>query len=105
MNSSAAKLVYRRDNRASGSFGGKQVSPWAPVPAISLCNPRVFQQTGAIVDIVVDKKHPPFTYLKDSYYYFSRVVPNDLREHYSTARVVVSLRTKSRHKAELASKI
>ena len=53
---------------------------------------------------MVDKKHPPFTYLKDSYYYFSRVVPNDLREHYSTARVVVSLRTKSRHKAELASK-
>ena len=71
---------------------------------MSLCIPRVFQQTGAIVDIVVDKKHPSFTYLKDSYYYFSRVVPNDLREHYSTARVVVSLRTKSRHKAELASK-
>jgi len=53
---------------------------------------------------MVDKKHPPFTYQKDSIYYFSRVVPHDLRDHYSTARVVVSLRTKSRHKAELASK-
>jgi integrase len=53
---------------------------------------------------MVDKKHPPFTYQKDSYYYFSRVVPHDLRDHYSTARVVVSLRTKSRYRAELASK-
>jgi len=53
---------------------------------------------------VVDKKHPPFTYQKNSFYYFSRVVPHDLREHYSTARVVVCLRTKSRYRAELASK-
>jgi integrase len=53
---------------------------------------------------MVDKKHPSFTYQKDSIYYFSRVVPHDLRDHYSTARVVVSLRTKSRYRAELASK-
>jgi integrase len=53
---------------------------------------------------MVDKKHPSFTYQKDSIYYFSRVVPQDLREHYSTARVVVCLRTKSRYRAELASK-
>jgi integrase len=81
-----------------------QVLSWAPTSTISLCNPSVFQQTGAKVDVMVDKKHPSFTYQKDSIYYFSRVVPHDLREHYSTARVVVSLRTKSRYRAELASK-
>jgi len=105
---SKAQVVELVDTLASGASARKgvevQVLSWAPTPTTSLCNPSVFQQAGAKVDIVVDKKHPPFTYLKDSYYYFSRVVPYDLREHYSTARVVVSLRTKSRHRAELASK-
>jgi hypothetical protein len=100
-----AELV---DALASGASDRKvvevQVLSWAPSPTISLCNLGVFQQTGAKVDIVVGKEHPPFSYLKDSFYYFSRVVPNDLREHYSTARVVVCLRTKSRYRAELASK-
>ena len=100
-----AELV---DALASGASDRKvvevQVLSWAPTSTISLCNPGVFQQTGAKVDIMVDKKHPSFTYQKDSIYYFSRVVPHDLRDHYSTARVVVSLRTKSRYRAELASK-
>ena len=96
------------DALASGASDRKvvevQVLSWAPTSTISLCNPGVFQQTGAKVDVMVDKKHPSFTYQKYSIYYFSRVVPHDLREHYSTARVVVSLRTKSRYRAELASK-
>jgi integrase len=100
-----AELV---DALASGASDRKvvevQVLSWAPTSTISLCNPSVFQQTGAKVDIMVDKKHPSFTYQKDSIYYFSRVVPHDLRDHYSTARVVVCLRTKSRYRAELASK-
>ena len=49
-------------------------------------------------------KHPSYTYQKDSYYYFSRAVPCDLREHYSTARLVICLHTKSRCRAKLASK-
>ena len=49
-------------------------------------------------------KHPSYTYQKDSYYYFSRAVPCDLREHYSTARLVICLHTKSRYRANLASK-
>ena len=48
-------------------------------------------------------KHPSYTYQKDSYYYFSRAVPCDLREHYSTARLVICLHTKSRYRAKLAS--
>ena len=50
------------------------------------------------------QKHPQYTYQKKSFYYFSRAVPCDLREHYSTSRLVICLRTKSRYKAELASK-
>src|SRR6056300_1366737 len=49
-------------------------------------------------------KHPSYTYQKDSYYYFSRAVPFDLRDHYSTSRLVICLHTKSRYRAKLASK-
>ena len=49
-------------------------------------------------------KHPKYTYQKNSFYYFSRAVPSDLREHYATSRLVIGLRTKSSHKAALASK-
>ncbi|MGB1640279.1 MAG: DUF6538 domain-containing protein [Pseudohongiellaceae bacterium] len=49
-------------------------------------------------------KHPSYTYRKDPYYYFSRAVPCDLRQHYSTARLVICLHTKSHYRAKLASK-
>ena len=49
-------------------------------------------------------KHPFYTYRKDSYYYFSRAVPCDLRERYSTSRLVICLHTKSHYRAKLASK-
>lgn len=49
-------------------------------------------------------KHPSYTYQKDSYYYFSRAVPFDLRDHYSTSRLVICLHTKSRYRAKLTSK-
>jgi integrase len=51
------------------------------------------------------QKHPQHTYIKRGVYYFSRVVPRDLRHHYSKARIIQSLKTKSVHKASTASKI
>ncbi len=53
---------------------------------------------------MVDKKHPQYTYIKNSFFYFSRAVPFDLRNYYSTNRIVISLRTKSSQKAQIASK-
>jgi hypothetical protein len=38
-------------------------------------------------------------------YYFSRVIPSDLQHHYSKPRIIQSLKTKSAHKAAVASKI
>ena len=48
--------------------------------------------------------HPPYTFLKNGVYYYSRAVPKDLRHHYSTERLVNSLKTKSRSQAALAAK-
>ena len=52
---------------------------------------------------MVDTKHPKYTYTKNSFFYFSRAVPHDLRNYYSTNRIVISLRTKSSRKAKIAS--
>ena len=52
---------------------------------------------------MVDIKHPKYTYTKNSFFYFSRAVPFDLRNYYSTNRIVISLKTKSPHKAHIAS--
>jgi integrase len=38
-------------------------------------------------------------------YYFTRSVPKDLRHHYSTGRLVESLKTKNREQASLAAKV
>ena len=45
----------------------------------------------------------PYTYLKRGVYYFVRRIPSDLHEFYRTDRVVISLRTKSLHRASSAS--
>ena len=45
----------------------------------------------------------PYTYLKRDVYYFVRHIPSDLHEFYRTDRVVISLRTKSLHRASSAS--
>lgn len=37
----------------------------------------------------------PFTFVKDGIFYFSRRVPSELREHYSSSRIAYSLRTRS----------
>jgi len=38
---------------------------------------------------MVDKnRSPKYTYLKDGIYYFSRLVPHDLKDHYSKPRIV-----------------
>lgn len=50
-------------------------------------------------------QHPPYTYLKDGIYYFSKSVPVDLRHHYLKPRIIQSLRTKSYGQAKLASKM
>jgi hypothetical protein len=51
------------------------------------------------------QKHPQHTYTKRDVYYFSRVIPSDLKHHYSKSRIIQSLKTKSAHKAAVASKI
>ncbi len=51
------------------------------------------------------KKHPRYTFKKNGVYYFTRSVPKDLRHHYSTGRLVESLKTKNRDQALLAAKV
>jgi hypothetical protein len=51
------------------------------------------------------QKHPQHTYVKRGVYYFSRVVPSDLKHHYSKPRIIQSLKTKSAHRASTASKM
>ena len=51
------------------------------------------------------QKHPQHTYTKRDIYYFSRVIPSDLQHHYSKSRIIQSLKTKSVHRAIMASKM
>ena len=46
-------------------------------------------------------KYPKFTYKKGSVFYYSRVVPKDLINHYDKKRIVLCLRTSSYHQARL----
>ncbi|MDC1466280.1 tyrosine-type recombinase/integrase [Litorivicinus sp.] len=45
----------------------------------------------------------PYTYLKRGVYYFVRRIPSDLHGFYRSDRVIISLRTKSLHRASNAS--
>ena len=55
---------------------------------------------------MVDKnRSPKYTYLKDGIYYFSRLVPHDLKDHYSKPRIVQSLRTSSSVYAKRAATV
>ena len=51
------------------------------------------------------QKHPQHTYTKRDIYYFSRVIPSDLKHHYIKPRIIQSLKTKSAHRASTASKM
>ena len=51
------------------------------------------------------QKNPQHTYVKRGIYYFSRVVPIDLKHHYSKPRIIQSLKTKSAHRVSTASKM
>lgn len=42
----------------------------------------------------------PFTFVKDGVFYFSRRIPKELRDHYTSPRIAYSLRTKSSKIAE-----
>tara|TARA_R110000850_G_scaffold95944_4_gene201118 strand:+ start:563 stop:1732 length:1170 start_codon:yes stop_codon:yes gene_type:complete len=44
-------------------------------------------------------KDAPFLYTKRGVYYFSRRIPEDLKGHYKSARIAISLRTKSKRVA------
>ena len=57
----------------------------------------------SVVDNMVDT-FPKYTYTKSGTYYFSKTVPRDLRRHYTRRRIVICLKTKSRHKAQISSK-
>lgn len=43
---------------------------------------------------------PTFTFVKDGVFYFSRRVPQKLKQHYTSPRVACSLKTKSAKTAE-----
>jgi integrase len=47
----------------------------------------------------------PYTFVRGGYFYFSRRVPADLRQHYSYHRVVQGLRTTSPQKAKVQASI
>jgi integrase len=47
----------------------------------------------------------PHTFIRNGYYYFSRRVPSDLRDHYSYHRIVQGLRTTSAQKAKVQASI
>ncbi|MBC8149665.1 MAG: tyrosine-type recombinase/integrase [Bacteroidetes bacterium] len=49
-------------------------------------------------------KHPSYTYLKGGVYYFSKAIPQDLADYYTRPRIIKSLRTKSAHRAKIASR-
>lgn len=46
-------------------------------------------------------KYPQYTFKKGQVFYYSRTVPKDVEKHYSTKRIIVSLRTKSFHQARI----
>ena len=49
-------------------------------------------------------KHPSYTYHKDGDHYFSEAIPQDLADYYARPRIIKSLRTKSAHRAKIASR-
>ena len=51
----------------------------------------------------IDKPNPKYTYRRNGIFYFSRSVPKDLRDYYSTDRIVISLHTRSFRQAVTAS--
>ena len=50
-------------------------------------------------------KSIPYTFIRGGYFYFSRRVPNDLRHHYNSPRVVQGLRTSSPQRARVQANI
>ena len=52
---------------------------------------------------MVDKS-PHYLMCKGGVYYFTRHVPNDLQRHYEKSRIVICLKTRSKHAALNASK-
>jgi len=50
-------------------------------------------------------KPVPYTFVRGGYYYFTRRVPADLRQHYKYPRIVQGLRTSSPQEAKLQAKI
>jgi hypothetical protein len=50
-------------------------------------------------------KPVPYTFVRGGYYYFTRRVPADFRQHYTYPRIVQGLRTSSPQEAKLQAKI
>ena len=48
--------------------------------------------------------NPPYTFVKDSIYYFQKSVPVDLQHHYKSKRISFSLQTRSKRSADTVSK-
>ena len=50
-------------------------------------------------------KTNPHIFIRNGYYYFSRRVPSDLRDHYSSHHIVQGLHTTSPQKAKVQASI
>ena len=50
-------------------------------------------------------KPVPYTFVRGGYYYFTRRVPADSRQHYKYPRILQGLRTSSPQEAKLQAKI
>jgi integrase len=53
---------------------------------------------------IVVTSNPPYTFVKDSIYYFQKTIPVDLQHHYKSKRISFSLRTRSKRRAEETSR-
>ena len=53
---------------------------------------------------MVYKIDPSYLWLKGKTYYYNRHIPHDLREHYSSSRLVVCLKTSEKHSAKRAAR-
>jgi hypothetical protein len=57
-----------------------------------------------VVKIVVPS-YPQYTFVKDSIFYFQKMILGDVQHHYTPKRISFSLRTRSRRNAETAAKV
>ena len=87
----------------------KNQVPFPLLGTIYSSNPLIFmyiitiKQLGQTVRHT--QKHHQHSYVNRYLYYFSRLIPSDLKHHYSKPHIIQSLKTKCSHRATTAPKI